>query len=125
MDSRILIIDDDQTMLELLQTLLTMEGFEVNILEAQSSLADMVKKIKEDQPALILCDVLLKDLDGLDLLRLIREDSGFDQIKVLMSSGMDFSHQCLEARADGFISKPYMPDDLVQKIQNLLSATPK
>lgn len=124
MESKILIIDDDHTMLELLQTLLILEGFDVNILGAHSSLIDMVIKIKEVQPALILCDILLKDLDGLDLLRMIRKDPELDHIRILMSSGMDFSHQCFEASADGFIIKPYMPDDLVVKIQNLLSATP-
>lgn len=124
MDSTILIIDDDQTMLELLQTLLNMERFKVSTLEACTSLIEMLDHIKTIKPTLILCDVFLKDLDGLDLLRLVRQQPELNQVRILMSSGMDFSQQCLVAKADGFILKPYMPDDLIEMIQNILSAMP-
>jgi CheY-like chemotaxis protein len=124
MDSKILIIDDDPTMLELLQALLSMEGFNVSTLEACTSLAEMLDHIKRINPALILCDVFLKDLDGLDLLRLVRQQPELNQVRILMSSGIDFSQQCLKAKADGFILKPYMPDDLIEMIQDILSARP-
>ncbi len=124
MGPKILIIDDDETMLELLQTLLTLEGFEASALEAKSPLAEMIKVIQAFQPQLILCDVLLKELDGLELLKMIRQQPDLNNIRVLMTSGMDFRRQCLEAQADGFILKPFMPDELVLNIQNILSAAP-
>jgi DNA-binding response OmpR family regulator len=124
MDPRILIIDDDITMSELLKALLSLDGFEAETLEVSGELTEMVKAVKNIQPDLILCDVNLRDLDGFDLLRLLRKQPELNQTCVLMSSGMDFSHKCYQEEADGFILKPYMPDDLVHKIHNLLSAKP-
>ena len=121
MGSKILIIDDDQTMLELLQTLLDLEGFQVSTLEVNASLSETVEEIKAIQPSLILCDVFLRDLNGLELLKMIRQQTDLDHVRILMSSGMDFSHQCFQEKADGFIVKPYMPDDLIHKIQHILS----
>lgn len=124
MGSKILIIDDDSTMLELLQTLLDMEGFEVNVLEANYSSENIAVIIKETQPVLVLCDVFLKDTNGLDLLKSIRSAPELNQVRVLMSSGIDYSHECFNEKADGFILKPYMPEDLIKKINDILSAMP-
>jgi CheY-like chemotaxis protein len=121
MGSKILIIDDDQTMLELIQTLLDLEGFQVSTLEGNDSMAEIIQEIKAIQPSLILCDVFLRDLNGLELLKMIRQEPDLDHVRILMSSGMDFSHQCFQEKADGFIVKPYMPDDLIHKIQYILS----
>ncbi len=123
MNSKVLIVDDDPTILELLLALLSMEGFDASALAAHITLTEMVEQIKKNQPDLILCDVNLNHIDGLDLLRSIRKQPELKHIRILMSSGMDFSQQSLEKDADGFILKPYMPDDLVTLIKNMLSTT--
>ncbi len=124
MDSKILIIDDDVTMSELLKALLSLDGFDAETLEVSGELTEMVKAVKKIQPNLILCDVNLRDLDGFELLRLLRTQPELNQTSVLMSSGMDFSHKCYQEKADGFILKPYMPDDLTHKIHKMLSVKP-
>jgi DNA-binding response OmpR family regulator len=53
-------------------------------------------------------------------LRGIRNDPDFKDIKILMSSGMDFTYQSMEEGADGFLLKPYMPDELIARIQEIL-----
>ena len=50
-------------------------------------------------------------------LRTIRSDNRISDMRVLMTSGMDLKDQCVEAGADGFLLKPYMPDDLIQLIR--------
>jgi CheY-like chemotaxis protein len=61
-------------------------------------------------------DVNLRLGSGLELLSAIRSNSLLDNIRVIMSSGMDFKTECLQKGAQGFIMKPYMPDDLIKLI---------
>jgi len=115
MNHKIMLIEDDHTMLSLLKTLLTIEGFQVVI--AEDELVDnLLSSIIEEQPDIILLDVNLRQGSGLDLLSGIRSNPVLDNIRVIMSSGMDFKNECLQKGAQGFIMKPYMPDDLIKLI---------
>jgi DNA-binding response OmpR family regulator len=116
---RILLIEDDTTMLGLLQTLLQMEGFEV-IQSNEDELEAIVSEIRREKPTLALIDVNLRHISGLDILRQIRQDAELNKICVLMSSGMDVGDKCLAEGADGFILKPYMPDELIKKIHKIV-----
>ena len=114
---RILVVEDDQTMLSLLDTLLEMEGFEVTqVKDYESALESM----RQARPDLVLLDVYLNDRSGLDLMEVIRKDGSLKATRVIMSSGMDFRSQCLEKGADDFVMKPYMPEELVEKIHKLI-----
>jgi DNA-binding response OmpR family regulator len=116
---KILLIEDDSTMLNLLQTLLQMEGFLVSQ-SNEDELEEIVFQIRREKPTLALIDVHLRHISGLDILKRIRADGELKDIWVLMSSGMDVGEKCLEAGADGFILKPYMPDDLIKKIHKIV-----
>lgn len=113
----ILIVEDDETMMSLLKTLLEIEGFQVTIFNWKIS-DDPLKLIHRDIPPIVLLDVHLHNKNGLEIIRQIREDATLKSVRVLMTSGMDMRRQCLEAGADGFLQKPYMPDDLVRMIRN-------
>jgi len=115
--NKVMLIEDDQTMLSLLHTLLEMEGFEVHELEHFSNI---VKDIKQVKPDALLMDIHLEEIDGLEILEQVKADKELKDLKVIMSSGMDFSHQSLEKGANDFLLKPYMPDELIAKIQKLL-----
>jgi len=121
--SKVLLIEDDKTMVMLLSTLLKIEGFQVVDLEADASLENIFKNVKTEKPALILLDVNLRQANGFDLLKLIREDEDLSDTRVLVSSGMDFSERCQLAGADGFILKPYMPDDLIRMMRQAFEDT--
>ncbi len=123
MAARILIIEDDTSMLLLLQTLFGMEGFDVLCLDKTASIEQASAEIKKLKPDIILCDVYLKNLDGFDLLKSIRADDELKSIRMLMTSGLDFSHRCLQEGAQGFISKPYMPEDILRKVRQVLADT--
>jgi two-component system sensor histidine kinase/response regulator len=119
---KVLLIEDDKTMLNLLKTLLDMEGFDVSILQECDR---VLSTIKEEGPDLILMDVHLNqsggEVSGFDLLRRIRQNGELKDTRVLMSSGIDFTYRCHQEGADGFILKPYMPDDLIAQIKQTLA----
>ena len=116
---KILLVEDDTTMLSLLQTLLRMEGFEV-ALASEDELEKIISEIQQEKPTLAMIDVHLRHISGLEILKRIRQDAELKGICVLMSSGMDVGDKCLEEGADGFILKPYMPDELIKKIHKIV-----
>ncbi len=121
--TKVMLVEDDYTMLSLLITFLEVEGYEVvkvNGSENTYNVENLLKLLREEYPTLMLVDVNLKYANGLDLLRGIRNDPDFKDIKILMSSGMDFTYQSMEEGADGFLLKPYMPDELIARIQEIL-----
>jgi DNA-binding response OmpR family regulator len=108
--AKILLAEDDVTMVSLLKTLLTMEGYEVVALDSD---ADIVEAALLEQPDILLMDVHLLHQNGLDELKKLRARKGGGKMRVLMTSGLDFKDQCITLGANGFIQKPFMPDDLL------------
>jgi len=117
---KILLIEDDTTMLSLLGTLLEFEGYQVASLNGESDAENILQKMRGERPELILLDVHLPGVSGFELMRRMRVDDNLKSTKVLMSSGMNLSLECRQAGADGFILKPYMPEELVEKIRETI-----
>jgi len=113
---KIMLIEDDRTMLSLLTILLQMENFDV-CSPSDDRPEDILAAIREERPDMVLLDVNLRLGNGIDLLRIMRSDEELKNTRVIMSSGMDLSHECLQAGADGFLMKPYMPDELIKLIK--------
>ncbi len=111
---KVFIIDDDVTMVYLLRTLLELDGYEVA--EVQDW-ATIIETIQAESPDLVLMDYFLPDLDGLELLIQLRTDPILSKTRIIMSSGMDVSDQCMAAGADAFLLKPYTPEQLVEVIK--------
>jgi CheY-like chemotaxis protein len=123
--TKILLVEDDFIMVTLLVTFLEVEGYEVvhvNGGENAYKVENLLDILQSESPALVLMDVNLKHANGFDLLRGVRNDPDMHDVKVLMSSGMDFTYQCMQEGADGFILKPYMPDELIDHIQKILES---
>ena len=118
---KVMLIEDDRTMLSLLTTLLGMEGFDV-VKAGDDSVEVVYQAVKTEKPDAVLLDVNLHHVNGLDVLRRMRQDPEMASVRVVMSSGIDYSEQCREAGAQSFIMKPYMPDDLINMIRQALSA---
>ena len=114
-----MLVEDDATMLGLLNMLLEMEGFGVVKLTDDDP-GKLLDTIRQERPALVLMDVHLRNANGLDLLQRIKCEDDTKDVKILMSSGIDFSAECNQAGADGFILKPYMPDTLIKQIRQLV-----
>lgn len=120
---KIYIIDDDKTMVALLSKLLQFEGFEVVPFDGKEDLDAITELVRSENPAVVLIDVNLKEISGFDILHRLKNESGLTKPLLLMSSGMDFSAQCEAEGADGFIQKPYMPEELVERINQILSGS--
>jgi CheY-like chemotaxis protein len=107
---KILLADDDYTMVALLKTLLKMEGYQVTTLMDKSG--DIIENIRLEKPDVLLIDIFLGDRNGLDIVRQIRQLPDLNFIKIIMASGIDKTEECLAAGADVFLLKPYMPKEL-------------
>lgn len=120
MRQKLLLIDDDPSMLSLLKTILKFEGYQVAQIEGQKNLEELIRWIRQEQPQLILLDVHLREFDGFEVLRRIRGDEFIGHIPVLVSSGMDYRQRCKQEGANGFLLKPYMPEELLDAIRGIV-----
>lgn len=118
---KILLIEDDTTMLSLLSTFLEIEGFRITPLSGEAGAEEILRRVRSENPELILMDVHLPGVSGFDLVQRMRKDEVLKSTKVIMSSGMNLGVESQQAGADSFMLKPYMPDELVKKIRETLN----
>lgn len=115
----ILVVDDTVDNLLLVQSLLQEEGYEVALAEnGYSALEQIIKS----PPDLILLDVIMPEMNGYEVTRLIRRNSQLPFIPVLLISGFDSTSvvQGLDAGADDFIRKPVEIDELLARVRSLI-----
>lgn len=112
---KILVAEDDHTMVTLLTTLLKMEGFEVVQLDIQ---ADVPSAVAREKPDVLLMDVHLGEQNGMDIVSSIRKRSDSSRVNIVMTSGLNLKNECLESGANHFLLKPFMPDDLLKILKN-------
>ncbi len=117
---KVVLIEDDATMIQLLETLLKIEGFTV-VAPPHAGSEDTVAMLSKEKPDVAFIDVHLKRASGLDILRCIRQDSTMSSMKIMMTSGIDMGTKCLAEGANSFLLKPYMPEDLVRTIREILA----
>jgi len=118
---KILVIEDDPTMISLLKMLLGLEGYQVITLISGSQ--DILDFVQKETPDLLLLDVHLGQQNGLDVIKKLRSKDELKKIKVIMTSGLALGEKCKMAGADEFILKPYMPDELLEIINNIFQNT--
>jgi CheY-like chemotaxis protein len=117
--SRIMLAEDDMTMVTLLKTLLGMEGYQVVALSVEDD--DVYEAVRKDRPDVLLLDVHLPRVNGLDILDRVRGDEETKDQKVVMTSGLNLELECKNHGANDFLLKPYMPDDLLKILQRNLT----
>lgn len=113
---KVMLVEDDPTMVAVLTTLLEIEGYQVSA-PVNKTLEEILEEIRSVQPDVILLDVHLRNVSGYDVIKLVRDDRGLSEMKVVMTSGMDLKERCLAAGANTFLLKPYMPDELIEKLR--------
>jgi DNA-binding response OmpR family regulator len=112
--AKVLLAEDDATMVSLLKTLLKMEGFEVVALDASS---DVAAAVQREKPHALFMDVHLGGQSGIKILESIRKNRENASVRVVMTSGMNVREECLKRGADAFLLKPFMPDDLISALK--------
>ena len=119
-NEKILVVDDDKNICELLRLYLVKEGYNVTMVhDGGAALAEFDKL----HPDLVLLDVMMPVMDGWEVCRKIRETSDVPVI-FLTARGEEFDElECFECGADDFITKPFSPTVLVKRIEARLKRT--
>ena len=117
---RILVVDDEERMVRFIRLNLEHDGFQV--VEAFNGQQAM-DRLRETLPDLVLLDVMLPDIDGFEVLRLIRENNEVPVIMLTAKGEEDDRVQGLELGADDYVTKPFSPRELVSRARAVLRRT--
>jgi len=112
--AKVLLAEDDVTMVSLLKTLLNMEGFEVTALDAD---ADVPAEVQRERPDVLLLDVHFGKQSGVEIVKAIRKNKELSSLRVVMASGLNAQEECLRGGANAFLLKPFSPDDLIRLLK--------
>jgi DNA-binding response OmpR family regulator len=113
----ILVVDDDPVILRLLQVNFEMEGH--TVLTAADG-AEGLARIREARPDVVVADIMMPNVDGLELLARIRADDALAGLPVILLSAKAQSYEVdegLAAGADDYVTKPFDPLELVERVQ--------
>ena len=117
----VLVVDDDQDLAEMLGIVLNGAGIEVDLVSRGDEVMDV---FRNNPPDLVLLDVMLPGLDGIEVCRQIREFSV--RVPIVMLTAKGDTHDVvlgLEAGADDYMVKPFKPSELVARIRTRLRRT--
>lgn len=120
MRRKILVVDDDPDQLEVARWSLKKAGFAIG---TAANGVDALVKTRSVLPDLIVLDLMLPELNGFDICRTLRKDPATASIPIIMLTGMrsEFSRLAgLESGVNLFLTKPYNPDELVSKVEEML-----
>ena len=117
----VLIVEDDESIAQLLQFMLQREGYAVEI--CRDGRAAEGRIVAGPVPALVVMDVMLPYKDGFELIALLRCQPGWGQVPVLMLSAK--SHEpdivrALEAGSNGYVVKPFQPKEVMARVRQLI-----
>ena len=118
----VMVVDDDQDLAEMLSIVLTSAGMEVDLVNRGDQVMDL---FNTNPPDLVLLDVMLPGVDGIEVCKLIREKS---MVPIVMLTAKDDTHDVvlgLEAGADDYIVKPFKQQELVARINTRLRRVTK
>jgi two-component system KDP operon response regulator KdpE len=114
---RILVVDDEERMVRFIRLNLEHDGFRV--VDAFRG-AQAIDKLRSALPDLVLLDVMLPDLDGFEVLKIIREFSAVPVIMLTAKGEEDDRVRGLELGADDYVTKPFSPRELVSRVKAVL-----
>jgi len=119
-DRKILVVDDEERMVRFIHLNLEHDGFRV--IEAFNG-NQAINKARSNLPDLVLLDVMMPDLDGFEVLRVLREVSTVPVIMLTAKGEEEDRVRGLELGADDYITKPFSPRELVSRVRAVLRRT--
>ena len=117
MNARILVVDDDKALAEMIGIVLRSEGFDPQFCADGSGALEAFRAFKPD---LVLLDLMLPGMSGIDVCASIREESGTPIIMLTAKSDTTDVVKGLESGADDYVVKPFNPKELVARIRTRL-----
>ena len=124
-DIRILVVDDEPDVLELVVYHLEKEAYRVDVADTGDK---ALKMARENLPSLLVLDLMLPGINGLEICRLLKRDPKTRDIPILMLTARAAEEnriKGLEFGAHDYVTKPFSPRELVLRIKNLLRLTKK
>ena len=121
--TKIMIVDDDKEATNLLENLLKLEGYEPTSVNDSTIAAQTASLL---HPDIFLLDLMMPDIDGFKLCRLLREDSNFTRTPIIIVTALSDNDSRIVAYGAGasdYLTKPYHPHELALKIKALIAAT--
>jgi DNA-binding response OmpR family regulator len=121
---RILIADDDAFIRRPLEWILLQEGFDA---ETACDGDECMERLRAEPPDLLILDVMMPGLDGFEVCRRIKDDPNLRHVPVVLLSARGREHDRERGLALGaaeYLTKPYSPTDLMQRIRGLLESCP-
>ena len=122
MGKRVLVVDDDRVIQQLLQVNLELEGYDV--VATASDGKEALEKIAELKPDLVILDIMMPKMDGLEVCRHLKADASTARIPVILLSAraqdLDI-REGLDIGANAYLTKPFDPVELLEVVGRLLS----
>jgi len=121
---RVLIVDDDPGFLKLAEVLIGRAGMEAIFATTAAEAAQVLRNMSRDLPDLVILDMMLPDVSGIEFLRQMREKSIFDDLPVLILSALGDPNQIRQALATGadrYLTKTFVANNLIPTVQDLLA----
>ena len=117
-NSRILIIDDNEDIVQMLKAMLNLKGYDSDV---KTNVNNLEAHIRDIKPHLILMDMLLSGADGREVCKNLKEITEFASIPILMISAHPTAKEdCLAAGANYFLAKPFDMHNLFEVVENAL-----
>lgn len=117
----ILIVEDDESIAQLLEFMMQREGFHTHVCHDGREAA--LRMATKDVPALVILDVMLPYKDGFELIRHMRSSPAWAKVPVLMLSAKSQEHdivRALDSGANAYVVKPFQPQEVLARIRKLL-----
>jgi len=123
---RVIYFEDDKDMVELVRIILGREGYQVEgVTEGQAG----IKAVQQSSPDVVLLDLMLPDMDGWEIYRQLKHDQSTADIPVIVitakAQSIDKVLGLEIAKVDDYISKPFRPNELVDRVKQVLSGRKK
>lgn len=125
MGNRIAVVDDEPDIRHLVKIHLTRASYEVREFSDPGS---FMASLASQKPDLVLLDLMLPGMDGLDVCRMIKTDPRYSSISIIMLTAMDREADKitgLELGADDYVTKPFSPRELIARVKAVLRRTPQ
>lgn len=118
---KILVVDDDAGISEMLKTLLEFSGYQVAVTQNGDAAQSHVEKGNVD---LVVLDMLISGVDGTEVCGDLRQNKKTSKVPILMMSAhREAGAKCLEAGADDFIAKPFEMEEFLQKVNRVMGGS--
>ena len=115
---KVLVIDDDATTCNLLETILQMEDYQTASVSNITGL-DIISLLDQQAPHILILDLHLGSKETLDYITTIHATVAWQQLPILMTSAINRHQECLDAGATGFILKPFNWQELIKAINKI------